>query len=65
MSRVRVRSTLSHEAGHGLFHTPLFVEKLECEALERRFDDGDGVFDTSVVFADRMMFPEGRKPLSS
>jgi hypothetical protein len=46
VSRVRVRSTLSHEAGHGLFHTPLFIEKLECEALERVFDDGDGVFDS-------------------
>ena len=45
VSRVRVRSTLGHEAGHGLFHTPLFVEKLESEALERLLDD-DGVFDS-------------------
>ncbi|MBN8457369.1 MAG: ImmA/IrrE family metallo-endopeptidase [Verrucomicrobia bacterium] len=32
VSKVRVRSTLAHEAGHGLFHAGLFVEKLSLEA---------------------------------
>jgi hypothetical protein len=46
VSRLRVRSTLAHEAGHGIFHTNLFVEKLEHEAISRLLNDRDGVFDS-------------------
>lgn len=46
VSRVRVRSTLAHEAGHGLFHTPLFIEKLERDAMTRLLDGGEGIFDS-------------------
>ena len=37
VSKLRVRSTLAHEAGHGLFHTGLFVEKLNLEAAGHLF----------------------------
>ena len=46
VSRLRVRSTLAHEAGHGLFHTDLFVEKLERDLTTQLFDEGTGVFDS-------------------
>lgn len=46
VSRLRVRSTLAHEAGHGIFHNQLFIEKLERDATLRLLDDGAGVFDS-------------------
>lgn len=46
VSRLRVRSTLAHEAGHGIFHNQLFIEKLERDATLRLLDDGDGIFDS-------------------
>ena len=46
VSRLRVRSTLAHEAGHGIFHNQLFIEKLERDAMTRLLDDGEGLFDS-------------------
>jgi hypothetical protein len=46
VSRLRVRSTLAHEAGHGLFHNQLFIEKLERDAMTRLLGGDDGVFDS-------------------
>jgi hypothetical protein len=46
VSRVRVRSTLAHEAGHGLFHTDLFVEKLNVESAGQLFGEETGIFES-------------------
>jgi len=46
VSKFRVRSTLAHEAGHGLFHTDLFVEKLNVESAGQLFGEEAGIFDS-------------------
>jgi len=46
VSRIRIRSTLAHEVGHGIFHNDLFIEKLERDAGTRMFDESVGVFDS-------------------
>lgn len=46
VSRLRVRSTLAHEVGHGIFHANLFIEKLERDATSRLLDEGEGIFDS-------------------
>lgn len=46
ISRLRVRSTLAHEVGHGIFHTNLFIEKLERDATTRMLEEDAGIFDS-------------------
>lgn len=46
VSRVRIRSTLAHEVGHGIFHNQLFIEKLERDASMSFLDQGNGIFDS-------------------
>jgi hypothetical protein len=46
VSKFRVRSTLAHEAGHGLFHSDLFVEKLNVESAGQLFGEEAGIFDS-------------------
>jgi hypothetical protein len=46
VSKFRVRSTLAHEAGHGLFHTDLFVEKLNVESAGQLFGEEAGIVDS-------------------
>ena len=46
VSRFRVRSTLAPEAGPGLFHTDLFVEKLNVESAGQLFGEESGIFES-------------------
>ena len=46
ISRVRVRSTLAHEAGHGLLHEELFIEKINLESNTPLMNLDDGIFDS-------------------
>lgn len=45
----RVRSTMAHEAGHGLFHGPLFLERFEAEDEAARFQLDKVAGDTGVM----------------
>jgi hypothetical protein len=42
----RLRSTLAHEAGHGLFHTELFIEKLTLDEEHGTFGRGGSTSDS-------------------
>lgn len=43
-SRLRVRSTLAHEAGHGIFHSGIFKEKINRDATTHLLGHGDSIF---------------------
>ena len=46
VSHRRVRSTLAHEARHGLLHNDLFIEKLTQEECGQLFDGDAEVYDS-------------------